>query len=97
MDWRHTINIKAAWQQAENDEITPAELARYLAEQLRAAPVIDAEVHASRFEELSKNEELDEEAFDASFSELCDWADENAVWIDTMNYDTPTDEGANLT
>lgn len=83
MSWKHTVDIKQAWEQAENGEITTAQLAGVLAEQLHACPIVDAVIHAAEFETLAKEPELSDDKFDAAFSNLYDWADDNRVWIAT--------------
>lgn len=83
MSWKHTIDIKAAWQQAENAEISANELAKVLSERLRECPVEEAAAHADLFESLAQREDLTDELFDAAFSDMYDWADDNRVWIAT--------------
>jgi hypothetical protein len=85
-NWQHTLDIKDAWEKAENNQITTAELAGVIAEQLKTLPsdLPDASAHADEFAELAKQEDLSEDDFNSTFHELYEWADENKVWIATF-------------
>jgi hypothetical protein len=85
-NWQHTIDIKEAWEKASNDEITPAQLAAVVAEQLKSLPpdLPDAPAQLAEFEGLAQNAELSDDEFDDAFESLYDWANDNSVWVATF-------------
>ncbi len=83
-DWQRTLNLLPEWERAQDNEISPQQMAGVISKRLLDLEPfsgddfgIDHErvVMAEAFEDLSTGTEAGAEEFDALMSDLYDWAD----------------------
>ena len=82
-DWQRTLDIRTAWDQASDDKITTAALAKIVSERLSdLEPFADGSWEeiarlelVEQFEDLADVPDLTQEEFNWSWAELYDWAD----------------------
>jgi hypothetical protein len=82
--WKHTLDIKAVWQDEEMDLPTKG---KAIAEKIKAAPFwpgADGDDLEQIVEELEDAAEADDEHwFNLVWSAFYDWADAERVWVKT--------------
>lgn len=78
-NWQYTLDIEEAWKQAQEDKLTPQQLATIIADKLYDLPLVgngkDSVMH--NFRNLAANPEADFDDFDVEMEILYDWADTN--------------------
>lgn len=88
-NWQYEIDIEDAWQKAKNDEISSVDLAKVIVEKVKEllpkirsrfgeashAALILTDIMAD-FDRFVKDNDDDNDTFDAIFNRLYDWADQ---------------------
>uniref|UniRef100_A0A6M3KLC9 Uncharacterized protein n=1 Tax=viral metagenome TaxID=1070528 RepID=A0A6M3KLC9_9ZZZZ len=79
-NWKYQIDVRKEWKRAETQEITPQELARVIAEKLKALPCFsdddDLQNIVEAFEELNLDDAATFDDFDEIMNGLYDWGDQ---------------------
>lgn len=88
-NWKHTLNLKVEWEQADEDKITVQQLASIVAAKLSKIDFKDEDVNYDRDEFVDELEGFSEDLtatkndFDNVWERLYDWADdEHRLWIE---------------
>ena len=81
-DWKRRLCLKPEWQQAQDGEISSRDLARTIADRLRALRPFgdelldtDREMLADEFLDYAESDDEDVAYFDDLMDQLYDWAD----------------------
>ena len=94
--WVRRLNIKDAWKQAQEDEITSIDLAKVIVEKLKRFNLEDdweLQDIITEFESFIEDNEDDDSWFNSIFNSLYDWADtpldnewngKKNCWIETF-------------
>ncbi len=109
-DWQRHLKLNPEWDRAKDGEITVQDLARSVAEKLRALRRLDDDVESEKddlvaqFEDIAASEGGDEARwFDDVMHDLYNWGDtrldgtwngKKVCWIDTHSVDASAAEGA---
>ena len=82
--WQRTLDISSAWRKAGDDEITPTQLAKVIADKLSKLDPFGPEFQyldeardelVESFKELADDPSCTSSEIDAAMQELYDWAD----------------------
>jgi hypothetical protein len=86
-NWKHTLDVKDAWQQTKAGEMTIQAFAATAAEKIKALPVEDNTLYdiADELETIAEAAAPDVDGFDRVWSRLYNWADQViGGWNDKM-------------
>ena len=85
--WEYTLDIKDAWKQCKQDEITVQQLSAHIAGKLKLLSIKNNDDDYDKlnfiddFEEYSKDPDMTKDDFDCLWEALYNWADSARVWL----------------
>jgi len=88
MRWQYRIKLKPSWQACKKDEISVEELAHRVASEVFRLLAKHPELSGRNIENIAICFAAfvghDVNAFDYHMNRLYDWADQHAVWVETV-------------